>query len=54
LRNNKIGMELTNRIIGKCKIKGIGNRKGEISTGKEEEVEVEVLLKGNNIHIVTD
>jgi len=47
-------MALINKIIGNYKIKGVGNRKVEIIIGKEEEVEVEVMLKGNNAHIVTE
>ena len=48
----KIGMALINKVIGKYKIKGVGNCKAEITIGKE--VEVEAIIKENNAHIVTD
>jgi len=54
LRNNKIGTTLISRIIGNYKIKGVGNRKVETITGKEEKVEVEVMIEGHNAHIVTN
>ena len=42
------------RIIGNYKIKEVGNCKVETIIGKDEKVEVNVMIKGHNAHIVTN